>query len=92
MKKVLFVSAIMCMTMAAFVACNKNDGNNPGGDGGNGNGGGSGSCSCTYTYMGQSYTQTENLANYPGYNCTTLSNALEYASQQVGTPMTVNCR
>lgn len=91
MKKVLFVSAIMCMTMAAFVACNKNDGNNPGGDGGNGNGG-SGSCSCTYTYMGQSYTQTENLANYPGYNCTTLSNALEYASQQVGTPMTVNCR
>lgn len=92
MKKVLFVSAIMCMTMAAFVACNKNDGNNPGGDGGNGNGGASGSCSCTYTYMGQSYTQTENLANYPGYNCTTLSNALEYASQQVGTPMTVNCR
>ena len=83
------------MAMAAFVACNKNDGNNPGGNGGNGGGnqgGGSGSCSCTYTYMGQSYTQTENLANYPGYNCTTLGNALEYASQQLGTPMTVNCR
>lgn len=37
MKKVLFVSAIMCMAMAAFVACNKNDANDPeGGEGGNG--------------------------------------------------------
>ena len=76
------------MALGAFVACNKNGGNNPSYPGG----GGSGSCSCTYTYMGQSSTETENLADYPGYNCTTLGNALEYASQQLGTPMTVSCR
>lgn len=43
MKKILFVSAMVCMTAVAFVACSKNDGNGAE----QGNGAGKGGCVCT---------------------------------------------
>ena len=43
MKKVFFVSAIMCMAMVAFVACKKDNGSGPTYPGG---GNGSGMCTC----------------------------------------------
>ena len=81
MKKVFFVSAIMCMAMAAFVACNKNDGNNP--EGGNGgNGGGSGMCTC--------YALGQNLGDFESgpMTCAQLAQATMDA---MGGTYTVTC-
>jgi len=93
MKKVLFVSAIMCMTMAAFVACNKNNAGNAdeGGEGGGGQGGGA-TCTCTYSMGGVSYNQTYNSADLGYYSCSALGNALQDEANRQQTGMTVNCR
>lgn len=82
MKKVLFVSAVMCMAMAAFVACNKNnDGNDP--EGGNN----SGMCVCTTTYMGYSAPVDTELYGYA--TCAAMGEAMQAVAPS-GT--TISCK
>ena len=76
----------MCMTMAAFVACNKNDGNNPGGDGGNGgngNGGGSGVCAC--------YALGQWLGDYDLEGAASCATLASLVNDQLGGMYTVTC-
>jgi hypothetical protein len=81
------------MTMAAFVACNKNNAGNAdeGGEGGGGQGGGA-TCTCTYSMGGVSYNQTYNSADLGYYSCSALGNALQDEANRQQTGMTVNCR
>ena len=91
MKKVFFVSAIMCMAMVAFVACKKDNGNDPEGEGGGAQGGGA-TCTCEYSMGGVSYNQTYNSADLGYYSCSALGNALQDEANRQQAGMTVNCR
>ena len=69
MKKVFFVSAIMCMAMVAFVACKKDNGSGP-----TYPGGGSGMCTC--------YALGQNLGDFESgsMTCAQLAQASTEAS------------
>lgn len=85
MKKVLFVSAIMCMTMAAFVACNKNNAGNAdeGGEGGGAQGGGSGVCAC--------YALGQYLGDYDLEGAASCATLASLVNDQLGGMYTVTC-
>lgn len=78
------------MALGAFVACNKNGGNNPSYPGG----GGSGACTCTFTYQGIPYTDPElyTPSDFGYGSCSALANAFQQESVNQGKPMTVSCR
>lgn len=66
MKKILFVSAIVCMTAVAFVACSKNNGNGAEDQF-------AGSCSCTDGQFTDIISKAE-LAKF-GVTCAELTDA-----------------
>ena len=79
------------MALGAFVACNKNGGNNPSYPGG----GGSGSlCTCTFTYQGTPFVDPDQYdpSDFGLGSCSALANAFQQESVKQGTPMTVSCR
>ncbi len=82
MKKVFFVSAIMCMAMVAFVACKKDNGSGPTYPEG-GNGGGSGVCAC--------YAFGQWLGDYDLEGAASCATLASLVNDQLGGTYTVTC-